>query len=143
MNILSNFDCYVDYATQTVIDFINPNTGLTFYSGETFDQVRARWTNAAITTIDEFSAWQAARQRTPISWNETTEDEFNEMLCILPPADRCQGGFLVGEPGDHYADTGESRYQAYRETVDGRFLRSNRCLSRAEFRVEMDGGSAS
>lgn len=136
-----NFNCYVDYSIATVIDIIDPNSGLTFYAGETFDQIRTRWPDATLTTLDDFCVWKAALQRSPIVWYETTESELEKMLCVLPPEDRHNGGFLVGEPGDHYADTGEPRFQAYRETPDGRFLRSNRCLSRAEFRAEMEKGA--
>lgn len=130
-----HLDCYVDYLTATIIDAVDPETGLTFYAGETFQQIKKRWPNAALTTLDDFCAWKANVQRSPVAWFEVNEREYIDMLSVLPPADRDQNGFLVGEPSDHYADTGEPRFQAYRKTADGRFMRSNRCLSRAEFRI--------
>lgn len=36
-----------------------------------------------------------------ITWNETTEERYDEMLCILPPAVMTGIGYLVGEPMDH------------------------------------------
>jgi hypothetical protein len=34
-------------------------------------------------------------------WQETTEEIYDEMLCVLPPAFQSNGAFLVGEPVTH------------------------------------------
>lgn len=34
-------------------------------------------------------------------WKECTEERYDEMLCVLPPALWLAKGFLVGEPFDH------------------------------------------
>jgi hypothetical protein len=43
-----------------------------------------------------------------IAWTETTEADYWEMLCVLPPERRRNGWFLVGEPADLDPITGES-----------------------------------
>jgi hypothetical protein len=35
-------------------------------------------------------------------WKECSEERFNEMLGVLPPAFWLDRGFLVGEPLDHH-----------------------------------------
>ncbi len=44
--------------------------------------------------------------------NETTQDEYDYMLGVLPPARMTINGFLVGEPTDHNAK-GEALYAMY------------------------------
>lgn len=36
-----------------------------------------------------------------IVWNPTSEDHYDEMLGMLPPACMTSNGFLVGEPYSH------------------------------------------
>ena len=86
--------------------------------------------------------WQAARakeQRTPITWEPTTQRQYDEMLNILPPIDWDGADFLVGESHDHMADTGEPTYQAYRQRGSEPYrhwLRSSRAITRREFREQ-------
>jgi len=51
----------------------------------------------------------------PITWTETTEDRYNDMLEVLPPAAMIGSAFLVGEPSDHCAATGQPRFEAFRQ----------------------------
>ena len=34
-------------------------------------------------------------------WEKTTEEKYDEMLCVLPPEIQVENGFLVGEATDH------------------------------------------
>ncbi len=36
-----------------------------------------------------------------VTWNQVSEDRYDEMLGVLPPAIMTGLGFLVGEPQDH------------------------------------------
>jgi len=67
-----------------------------------------------------------------VTWTEVTEDKYEEMLGVLPPAAYAGAGFLVGEPFDHDPATGRPRYEAYR-CRGGRFEVADRPLTRAEF----------
>lgn len=71
-------------------------------------------------------------------WTLTTEEKYDEMLGVLPPAlalmlDR---GFLVGEPMDHDPITGRPRYSAFRRIAD-QYFESNAPMTTREFREEM------
>ncbi len=46
------------------------------------------------------------------NWQEITEDEYNEMLNILPPVDWKNGGFFIGE---RYMDDVTAFYQQWRD----------------------------
>jgi hypothetical protein len=73
----------------------------------------------------------------PVRWHETTAEQFEEMLGCVPPELRIRGGFLVGEPCDHFSVTGAPRFRGYLQRGE-RFYRSSRPLTCAEFRtVEM------
>jgi len=37
----------------------------------------------------------------PTHWQETTEEKYDEMLCVLPPEYMAGGSFVVGEPVTH------------------------------------------
>lgn len=128
--------CYASKRTGTMIDVIHPETGQTVCCGETLEQVRKEYPDAEEMSVDEFCEWKAEQQRTPIVWLPTTERQFNEMLECLYPAAMGGGGFLVGEPFDHEADTGKPRYQGFRHRGD-EFYVSSRPLTRDEFRTEM------
>jgi hypothetical protein len=67
-----------------------------------------------------------------ITWTKTTEDKYQEMLEILPPAAWTSLGFLVGEPWDHNAE-GYARYEAYAE-VNGKYLVSTKPMTIGEFK---------
>jgi hypothetical protein len=138
---LSVMDCEECVAVpgETMIDVLHPITGRTVCYDKTLEQIRAErpeYAGAERMTVEAFCAAKAARQRTPITWDETTEAKFTEMLEVLPPAAMVRGGFLVGEPWDHDAGNGQPRFDAFRQIGD-RFEAASRPMTRAEFRAEM------
>ena len=130
--------CYAVPGSNSIYDSINPITGLTWYYGKTLDEVRQEkgYEEAVLMLIDDFCAAKGKRQNTPITWDETTEDNFTKMLEVLPPAAWHDGGFLVGEAWDHDALTGRPRYQAFKE-IEGKFFAASRAMTEAEFNKEV------
>jgi hypothetical protein len=106
---------YAVPGAHNVIDTINEATGQTTINGHTFEQVLAREPLAKLFTWEEWRATQIERQQTPITWEPTTEEKYNEMLNVLPPEFWRMGLFLVGEPYDHDYATGAPRFTAYWE----------------------------
>lgn len=133
--------CFASKSRGTIIDVIHPNTGKTVIYGKTLEECRAEtgYQDAEEMSVDEFCAWKAATQRTPITWRQTTEEKYDEMLNVLPPALWIGGGFLVGEPWDHDAGNGQPRFAAYRYR-DNVYEVANRPITRAEFRQEIGPG---
>lgn len=125
--------CFVSRERGTIIDLIA--NGLTIIYGKTLTQVQSEYPDAEETTVSEFCSWKAKCQRRPIAWLVTTEDRFDEMLCCLPPAAMQGSGFLVGEPWDHDALTGEPRFQAFRQSGD-LYEVSSRPMTKREFLAE-------
>jgi hypothetical protein len=132
-----NSRCFASKAKKTIIDILRSD-GKTMCFGSTHDEIRQRYPDAEEMTVDDFCDWMAEQQRTPITWISTTEDRFNEMLEVLPPADQMNGfaAFLVGEPIDHDAGNGEPRYEGYRRD-GGKWFVSSRPITRKEFQAEM------
>lgn len=126
---------------HTMIDVIDSETGLTQIYGRTLEECRAEpeYAQAERMTIDAYCASKAKAQDEPISWEETTEDAYWDMLEAVPPAIRWRGGFLCGEPYDHHALTGESRHSCMRE-INGMFYRTSRPITVTEFRTIMQKG---
>jgi len=125
--------CFARMDDAHIIDAVNPDTGKGLYGGRTLEEVQQDNPGAQLMALAEWQAHRASIQRTPITWHTVSEEEYNDMLCCLPPAAYEPGAFLVGEPSDHEADTGRSRFQAYRSR--GKlYERSNRPLTRSEFR---------
>ena len=127
--------CFASKTTGEIIDTINPETGLTWCFGKTLSQCREEYPDSEEMTVADFCMWKAEQQRTPITWQPTTEQVFDDMLGCLPPALMLAGGFLVGEPFDHDAGNGQPRFQGFRQCGES-FFQSNRPLTRAEFRDE-------
>jgi hypothetical protein len=119
---------------KTMIDTIDSETGLTNIYGKTLEAVRAepKYSNAERMTIDEYCESKAAAQDTPITWEPTTEERYWEMLECLPPAAYIVEGFLVGEPYDHHATTGQPRYEAFIKR-NGQYLHASRPMRKSEF----------
>jgi len=117
--------------TGCVVDLIHPVTGLTVYGNDAVKSCMTKYPDAEIMDLADFCAWKAERQRTPIAWEETTQEQFDDMLGCLPPAAMKGNAFLVGEPADHDAGNGRPRYYAYRHT--DRYEVSDRPLTRQEF----------
>lgn len=119
---------------SSIIDTADPVTRLGHWSGENLAQVQIRYPGAQIVFMDEWIAAKAAEQNAPGEWQECTKDRHWEMLEVLPPRIQQGGAFLVGEPMDHNAGTGEARYQAHRELRGGFFVYS-RPVTVREFRA--------
>lgn len=120
----------------TMIDTLNPETGLTTIYGRTLEDVQRDYPTAECMTIDEFCRSKAEAQDTPIIWEPTTEERYHEMLEVLPPAAWLANGFLVGEPADHHAMTSQPRYDAFR-VVGTDYQVSSRPLTKKEFLSEV------
>jgi hypothetical protein len=134
---VSTFErCIVSRSKQTVIDVIHPVTGLTVSYAKTLEDCRKEYPDAEEMSLADWCQWKAAQQRTPITWQETTAEQFGSMLGCLPPADYCVGGFLVGEPYDHDAGNGHPRYRAYRKRGLV-YETGSRPMTIAEFREQM------
>ena len=131
-----DFDCVYVPGSHTVIDLLRAN-GLTACFGESLDQVRKRYPGAEICRFRDWRVNKGNEQDGPVTWTETTEREFMRALEVLPPAIMERGGFLLGEPFDHHAMTGQPRYAAYVKR-GGRFFAASRHMTEDQFRtVEM------
>lgn len=133
-------ELYAVPSAHNIIDTINPLTGLSRFCGETDTQIQARYPGAQRYTWETWTAQASASQRTPITWEPSTKDQYHEMLEILPPALWTGGAFLVGEPCDHDVATGQPRFQGYR--VRGlcsapTYWASSRPITCAELRAEL------
>lgn len=120
-------DCETAFAVpgeDSLIDVIRPETGRSWIQDQTLEQIRERYPGAEVVNIEAFCAAKAARQDTPIQWDETTAEHYWEMLEVLPPACMLAGGFLVGEPCDHHAGNGQPRFQAFRKIGEKHFAAS-------------------
>jgi hypothetical protein len=120
-----------------IIDVVNPATGRTWINGHDAVEIAAREPGAVLMTWETFLSAKAARQHTPIRWDPSTAEQYDEMLNVLPPVDWTGSAFMVGEPDDHDAATGAARFRAYRQR-DDRYEVANRPMTRAEFRAERD-----
>lgn len=131
--------CFVSKSSGNIIDFVHQETGKTLYFSRSLETCRETYPDAETMTFGEWCEWKAEQQRTPISWGEeVTRERFMEMLECLPPATGTKGWreFLVGEPYDHDALTGEPRYNGFRRTGAGYFA-SSRPMTVREFRDEV------
>ena len=117
--------------SSSIIDVIHPNTQRSVCYDQTLEQMRGRYPEAQIVALDDWQAERAAAQDSPLTWIETTAEQYDEMLNVLPPAFWRGGLFLVGEPWDHHALTGAPRFAAYRQTGAGYFT-SSRPMTRHE-----------
>lgn len=135
-------ECYAVPGADHIIDVIDPDSGLTMVNGSTEAEIAEREPLAVRMPIARHCEEKAARQHTPITWAPTTAHTYNEMLEVLPPIDWTHGYFLVGEPTDSDALTGEMRYQAYRKSGSHwyeRFEVSSRPITRRELRAILRG----
>jgi len=136
-------EVYAVPGKHSIIDSIDPKTGLTQVYGHTEDEVRAREPLAVRMLWEDWRKAESARQHTPITWQETTRAKYWEMLEVLPPALWIGGFFLVGEPYDHDMDTGAPRFQAYQQighedTGGARYFVASRPMTRAELRAAVE-----
>lgn len=126
--------CFTVPGDSHIIDMINPITGLSWINGDNLEQVQARCPGAVIMSFDDYMKALDQRENTPIAWNETTEEQYDYALDVLPPAYMGNLGFLVGEPMDHFSADGRPRYEGYRR-INGKYLVSSRPLTIAEFKA--------
>lgn len=68
-----------------------------------------------------------------ITWTPSTEEKFDEMLGVLPPAAMAKGAFLVGEPLRHKG--GRPAFEAHKHK-DGVYSVSDDAVTFAEFKAE-------
>jgi hypothetical protein len=127
---------YAEPGSSSIIDAINPRTGLTVICGDTAEQVQARYPNARMVAWADWQAEQVAKQQAPIAWEPSTSKQYHDMLNCLPPQRWIGGAFLVGEPCDHSIANGRPRYQAYRQRGDV-FEVASRPMTTCEFRDEV------
>ena len=120
--------------SESLLDFINPDTGRSLINNSTLEEIQQRAPGAAVVLISDHLAAKAARQEEPITWAEVTEARYDEMLNVLPPAAWESGKFLVGEPWDHHAISGAPRCQCFAAHA-GRYYVASRPMTRAEFRA--------
>lgn len=138
-NCMTATECFA-IPGHTMIDTIDSETGLTHIYRKTLEEVRAEqhtwadYSKAERMTIDAFCQSKADAQDTPITWEPITEERYNELLECLPPASWTGNGFLVGEPYDHHAITGQPRFQACIKRGKD-YLASSRPMTKAEFRA--------
>jgi hypothetical protein len=119
---------------NSIIDGINPSTGLSCINGHSLADMQQRYPNAVQMTWEDWRAEQAARQGAPVTFTESTEAQYHEMLNCLPPAAWLLDSFLVGEPTDHSVSTGQPRFQMYTKRSNV-YLASSRPVTVAEFRA--------
>ena len=124
-------DAFAVPGHESVLDMVHPDTGRSMVYGKTLEQIRAENPGAEVVNFEAWLAAKAERQHTPVIWHPCTEERYHEMLEVLPPAFWRGGLFLVGEPCDHDAGTGQPRYAAFWKRGD-RFTASDRPITRQE-----------
>lgn len=134
MKIQDCTHCIAVPGSDHILDVVRPDTGLTWHFGRTLEDARKEkgYEHAEIMLIDDFCKQKAARQDEPVTWKEVTRARYVEMLEALPPAFHSNKGFLVGEPWDHHAGTGQPRYAAF-TFCGARYYESSRPMTIVEF----------
>jgi len=117
---------------RCLIDTIDEATGLTRINQETFEELRQRFPDAILVDVDQWCEEKQRAQLAPITWQKTDKETYWEMLECVPPARMAGGAFLVGEPMDHLAATGESRFEMFRKRGPKYYVAS-RPVTIAEF----------
>lgn len=126
------------------IDAIHPETGRSLVNGQTLEEMRERYPAIEIVNIDDWCAAKGARQDSPVSWDEITEERYDDWLECLPPAFMqfgAVGAFMVGEPSDHHAVSGKARFQAC-IAKGGKHFASSRPMTVGEFKKHLQTLSA-
>lgn len=125
-------DCFASDAADTIIDRVHPRTGKSLIYGKTLEDVRREYPDAVKINIDEWCKQKAARQDSPLTWTETTDERYDDMLNVLPPAAWHNGAFLVGEAQDHHATTGRPRFTCCKRE-HGKYYVADRPMTHKEF----------
>jgi hypothetical protein len=126
----------------SIIDTINPATGLTSCFAESAAEVLERNPDAVRMTWIDWSNAAIKLQQTPLRWRSVSEAQYHEMLEVLPPASWKRGAFLVGEPWDHCIATGAPRFAVY-VAHGGKHYTADRPITKAEFSAMLAQENAS
>jgi len=121
---------------DSIIDTIDPTTGLTTLIGRDEAAVLRDYPTAERMTWEAWKAAKARRQQTPIRWLETDQASYDRLLNILPPACWIGDAFMVGEPDDHDIATGKPRFVAF-WAKHGKYYTASRPMTVREFREEL------
>jgi len=127
--------CFAVPGEGNIIDTADPKSGRSHIQGENLEEIRRRYPAAVLMPLAEWLEAKTKAQDAPGVWVPVTEERFNEMLNVLPPAAWHNGAFLVGEASDHHAGTGRPRFTCYRER-HGEFAEYSRPMTHREFRAE-------
>lgn len=115
----------------TIIDIVRD--GLTAIYRRTLEDVKKEYPAAELMSVSDFCADKAARQDAePLDLTEVTEEQFDEMLNVLPPAAMNARGFLVGEPMYHHAGSGRPCFTCFVSQF-GKFYRVSNPMTHARF----------
>lgn len=126
-------ECYAVPGSDSIIDVIHPDTGLTWVYQKTAEDVTTQNPAAVRMRLADWMQAKTKRQHGPITWMPTTREQYHEMLEVLPPAMWSGGAFLVGEPDDHDAETGEPRFRCYFHEA-GAYSVASRPMTRRELK---------
>jgi hypothetical protein len=125
--------------SDSIVDVIHPATGKSWIAGETLEQIRLRYPGAEVVNFDEWCKAKGDRQNSPVAWTEVSEKQYWDWLECLPPVAMKASGFMVGEPSDHHAASGQPRYQACVRVGDKHYA-SNRPMTVKEFTAAYEAG---
>ena len=125
-------DAFVVPGQSNCIDLVHPRTGRSCIAGETLEEIRLRYPNAIQVNLKEWSEQRCTEANPPVTWQDSTEERFEEMLSVLPPRRFIPGAFLVGEPVDHVSVGGHGRYECH-VSRKGSFQVSSRPITVKEF----------
>ena len=91
--------CFAQMSSLACIDEVNPETGRSAISGQTFDEIKSRYPGAKIMTWEDFIG-QKEKQLVsdPV---EITEESFMYYLEVLPPQN-WQRGIVDGQHVDSF-----------------------------------------
>jgi hypothetical protein len=125
-------EAFVVPEAANCIDFVHPETGRSCINDQTLEQIRERNPGAIKVNLDEWIQAVFEKANPPLTWLDSTEEKFDEMLGALPPRRFVPGAFLVGEPVDHLGEDGAGRYECHRCQGD-KFQVSSRPITVKEF----------
>ena len=127
--------CFAVPGADSIIDLVHPVTGRSQIYGKDLTQIQAEHPGAVVMDFEAHCKEHAARQDAGGEWRETTEAKFHDMLNVLPPAAAVPGysHFMVGEPYDHHAVTGQPRFSAFRQS-GGNYFEFSRPMTFREFK---------
>src|SRR5688572_10961570 len=91
--LANDLELYAVPGQNSVIDTIDPTTGLTRIYGRTEAEVVEHNPGAIRMTWHDWTAAASARQRTPIEWTPTTREHYWRLLECLWPALWIGGAF--------------------------------------------------